>query len=91
MAERELQARGRVVVQEMAPVDMPLEDRADRGVQLSPHTWSTGRSLSMLARGFDDLDFAGVYDLDVAGALKSQEAQGAERPHRVNAFRPRRL
>ena len=45
----------------------------------------------MLARGFDDLDFVGVYDLDVAGALKSQEAQGAERPLRVNAFRPRRL
>jgi hypothetical protein len=60
VAERELQAGGRVVVQEMAPVDMPLEDRADRAVQLSPHTWSLGRSSSMLARGFDDLDFAGA-------------------------------
>ena len=37
----------------------------------------------MLARGFDDLDFA--------GALKSQWAQGVERPLKVNAFRPKRL
>jgi hypothetical protein len=37
----------------------------------------------MLARGFDDLD--------VAGAFKSQDAQGAKRSLEVNAFRPRRL
>jgi hypothetical protein len=44
-----------------------------------------------LARGFDDVDFAGACDLDFAGALKSQEAHRAERPPTVNVFRPRRL